>query len=247
MENSPDTTNMSSEMNNEVIAMLSKINDSLNAITEAINNLNTSKNIEKENYQQSNVNNVNNSVSNDTSQQLIAFDQSRLDDFIEEMEKKVAVEIHKSHKDITVDYARQRLRQVACSMLYNGQFLTSVQRQINNGEAIYNIGDEMMGTLFLKNISSKNADYDLKDKNGKRTGYIPFLSGVEKNPDQFGNPIPWSGLLDRKEYISILYDKLTILFPGTTKEDIENNHGIYTDIVYKYCESVCEQQCKKLK
>ena len=242
MENSPD-----SEMNNEIIAMLSKINDSLNAITEAINNLNISKDIEKENYQQSNVDNVNNSVSNDASQQSIAFDQSRLGDFIKEMQKKVAVEINKGHKNITVDHARQRLKQVACSMLYNGQFLKTVERQINNGEAIYNIGDEMMGTFFLKNISSKNADYDLKDENGKRTGYIPFLSGVEKNPDQFGNPIPWSGLLDRKEYISILYEKLTILFPGTTKEDIEDNHSIYTDIVYKYCEAVCQQQCKKLK
>ena len=146
--------------------------------------------------------------------------------FVEKMKKGMISEISKC-KNFPANFIKKRIEQEACSLEYvdpeTGKRLLLKRAKEYNESGTYNfvLGANVETLFFLKNIFDRYATYEDKEVDSKgniksRT-YYSFLTGNGRNISYL------NGLVDVERYKYMLRENLSILYPGTKPEDINDN------------------------
>lgn len=165
---------------------------------------------------------------------LYLFDPSKIHDFVNAVEEG-CISLN-TDKNIPPDYLRNRLKQAACYMEYiepkfkeeyPGESVLRLIRaeEINKAKPnTFYLGDELVAKFLVSNIQYKAANYDYSPNN-----YIPLLNG------KYDDGTIYDGLINRDNYIGMLSQHATILFPGLQQSDIRT---IHYDTLIDYCNKV---------
>lgn len=165
---------------------------------------------------------------------LYLFDPSKIHDFVNAVEKG-CISLN-TDKSISPNYLRNRLKQVACFMEYTDpkykeeypdeSILRLVKaEEINKAKpGTFYLGDELVAKFLVSNIKFSEANYDYSNNN-----YIPLLNG------KYDDGTLYYGLIDRKNYVGMLSQNMTILYPGLQQSEIRI---IHYDTLINYCNRV---------
>ena len=165
---------------------------------------------------------------------LYLFDPSKIHDFINAVEEG-CISLN-TDKSIPPDYLRNRLKQAACYMEYTDPkykeeypdesiLRLKKAKEINELKpGTFYLGDELVAKFLVSNIQFSEADYDYSANN-----HIPLLSG------QYDDGTTYNGLINRNNYIGMLCQNMTILYPGLQKSEVRT---IHYDMLVNYCNTV---------
>lgn len=165
---------------------------------------------------------------------LYLFDPSKIHDFVNAVEEG-CISLN-TDKSISPDYLRNRVKQVACYMEYTDQkykeeypnesiLKLSRAKEINKVKPnTFYLGDELVAKFLVSNIQFPEANYDYSANN-----YIPLLSG------KYDDGTTYNGLINRDNYLGMVSQNATILFPGLQKSEVRS---IHYEALIDYCNNV---------